>query len=217
MPGRPNGQGPTPAQTAIGRVKNDMTVGKYEIVVDTGPGYKTKQEESSEALLQLVNTRGLGEMISKAAGDLVVRGLDFPNSNSVADRLQAQIPGALEDAKSDLPPKAQAIIAGLQQQLQQAGQQMQAMQIEMKAKTQTTMIQEQGKTSREQMWIEHDTRSDHEKNMTDLSITHADNTTKRDVAEIGAAAQLLNTHAEAAHERRAAKELIERGTQEAEK
>jgi len=207
-------QQPSAGMQAIARVKNDMTTGKYEVVVDTGPSYQTKREESAEAQLQLLTTP-LGEMVATSAGDLVVRSLDFPNSAMIADRLQAQIPAALDDPKSDLPPKAQAMIAGLKQQLKQAGEQIQAMQIEMKAKAHVVQMQEQGKTQRELMWIKADTASDHEKNVVTLQKTHADNTTKRDVAEINAATQLLNTHAEAAHERRAARELIERGTQEA--
>ena len=200
-------------EPTLDRIKNDLTVGKYEVVVDTGPSYQTKREESAEAQLELLATP-LGQMVAGVAGDLVVRSLDFPNSSMIADRLASQIPAAMQDAQSDLPPKAQAIIAGMKQQMQQMQQQLQQAAIEIKTKAGIVQMQEQAKTQREAMWIQADSKSDHEKNVVTLQKTHADNTTKRDVAEIGAAAQLLNTHAEAAHERRAARELIERGVNE---
>jgi hypothetical protein len=203
-------------QPVLDHIKNDMTVGKYEVVVDTGPSYQTKREESAEAQMELLGTP-LGQMVAGVAGDLVVRSLDFPNSAMIADRLEAQIPAAMNDPQSDLPPKAQAMIAGLQQKLQQQGQQMQAMQVELKLKGHIAAMQEQGKTDREKMWVEADARRNREDNQTTLTKTEQDNEAKRDVAEINAATQLLNTHAEAAHERRAARELIERGTKEAEK
>jgi hypothetical protein len=39
---------------AIGKVLNDLTVGKYDVVMDTGPGYDTKRLEAQDAMLELV-------------------------------------------------------------------------------------------------------------------------------------------------------------------
>ena len=49
----------------IQRVLNDVTVGKYDVVIDAGPGYQTKREEGAEQMLMLLDTKGLGEMMPK--------------------------------------------------------------------------------------------------------------------------------------------------------
>ena len=36
-----------------GAIKNDLTVGKYDVVMDAGPSYETKREEGADALLEL--------------------------------------------------------------------------------------------------------------------------------------------------------------------
>lgn len=208
-----NQQQMDPVTQAVGKIKNDLTIGRYEIVIDTGPSYQTKREESTESLMELIGTPELGKMVSSSAGDLVVRGMDFPNSNAVADRLVSLIPAAQQDVPNDLPPQARALVAGLQGQVQQLKQQLQQAGIEIKVKQGIVQMQEQAKTQRDQMWIASEEKREQAKLSTSLTETHADNTTKRDVAEIGAAAQLLNTHAEAAHDRAAARELIKHGDQ----
>ena len=37
-------------------VKNDLTVGRYDVVMDTGPGYETKRLEGAEAMIDLLKT-----------------------------------------------------------------------------------------------------------------------------------------------------------------
>ena len=52
---------------SIGRVKNDLTVGRYDVVMDTGPGYETKRIEGAEAMIDLLKTP-LAEPIAKSGG-----------------------------------------------------------------------------------------------------------------------------------------------------
>lgn len=198
-------------EQTIDHVKNDMTVGRYEVVVDTGPSYQTKREESAQAQLQLLATP-LGEMVAQNAGDLVVRGLDFPNSDAIADRIQSSIPAAQTDPQSDLPQKAQVMIAGLQAQLKQLGQKNLALELEIQAKHGLEKIRQSGETERAHIAAGTKVHDTDTRSKTDITTTHMDNVTKHNVAEIGAAAQLLNTNTEAGHDRAAAREMIDRGT-----
>lgn len=191
----------SPQGQAIDKVKNDMTVGRYEVVVDTGPSYQTKREESADALLQLTATPKLGEMLSSSAGDLIVRSLDFPNSDAIADRLQSQIPAAQTDPNSDLPQKAQVMIAGLQQQLKQLGQQNLALHLELETKKGIVKMQEEGKTERERMWITSENRNTDLKVGAEREDTHVDAITRHDVAEIGAAARMMDSASERSHQK----------------
>lgn len=118
----------------VGKVLNDVTVGVYDVMMDTGPGYNSKRQEALGAFNQLLGTP-LGEEIAKVGADLVVRLYDAPGMEALADRLAAANPLAQIDDKSEIPPKAQIVIKSLQQALQQATQQIQALGLEIKYKT----------------------------------------------------------------------------------
>jgi Phage P22-like portal protein len=207
----------TPDQVKINeraedKVKNDLTVGKYDVVIDTGPGYQTKREEAADAMLELLATP-LGEMTAKVAGDVVVRSLDFPDSDLIADRMSAMIPGAQIDKNSDIPEKAQIMIAGLQQQLKDANQRTLALQLELQAKHGLEQMRQQGETQRLQIKEEGEDRRAGLKAHTAMHDTHVKAVTAHDVAEIRGATQLLNTNAEAEHNKAAAKEMLSHGEQ----
>ena len=184
-----------PITGAILSVKNDMTVGRYDITMDTGPGYKTARQESTEAKLELLSTP-LGEMTGKVAGDLIVRGMDWDGADEIADRLQAAIPGAMTDANSELPPKAQAMIAQLQGQVKQEQQKAMALELELKSKHQLEHIKQDGENKRTQMEIGakvHDTTL---KAHTAQMDTHVKATTALSVAEIQQAGGMMGSHVE---------------------
>ena len=212
-------------QSADGLIKNNLKVAKFDIVIDTGPGYQTQREEATDAMLELLTTP-LGEMTAKVAGDVVVRSMNFPDADLIADRMAAMIPGAQIDKNSDIPPKAQIMIAGLQQQLKDANQRTLALQLEVEAKhglekmrqdgeTQRTQMKEAAATQRKEMELEvkvHDTNTNA---ATKREDTHVKAVTAHDVAEITAASKLLNTNLEAEHNKAAAKELLKSGAEAA--
>lgn len=198
-----------PETQAVEKVKNDVTTGKYDVVMDTGPGYQTKREEAADAMLQLLATP-LGEMTAHVAGDVVVRAMDFPEADTIADRMAAMIPGAKIDKNSDIPPKAQMMIKGLQAQLQQANQKAMALELELKGKHGLEEMKQKGETERAKLAAATKVRDTDTRAHTAMFDTHVRSVTARDVAEIQAAGTMLNTHAEAAHEKEAAKELLKR-------
>lgn len=210
--------------SAEGLIKNNLKVAKLDVVIDTGPGYQTQREESAEAMLELIGVPVAGEMVSKTSLDVVVRSMNFPDSDLIADRLAATIPGAQIDKQSDIPPKAQIMIAGLQAQLKEANQRTLAAHLEIEAKhglqkikedgqNQRLQAQESAETERTRMEIEarvHDTDTNA---ATKREDTHVRAVTAHDVAEISAASKLLNTHVEAEHNKAAAKESLKAGEQ----
>jgi hypothetical protein len=70
---------------AVERVLNDMTVGTYDVVMQTGPGYNSRRQESVQTLMQILDTP-LGEKIAAVADDIIVRQMDFNGADVVADR-----------------------------------------------------------------------------------------------------------------------------------
>jgi hypothetical protein len=133
---------------AVGRVKNDVTVGQYDVVMETGPGYNSKRQEAVEAMMPLLS--GNQELFNVAA-DLVFRNMDFPGADTIADRLAAMNPMAQIDDHSDIPPQAQIAIKQAQGQVQQLTQQMQAMQLAMQQRADIEQVKQDNETKRELM------------------------------------------------------------------
>jgi hypothetical protein len=75
-------------RTAVGEVLNDVTVGRYDVVMETGPGYNSKRQEAVDAMMPLLAKPKLFQV----AGDLVFRNMDFPGADIIADRLAALNP-----------------------------------------------------------------------------------------------------------------------------
>ena len=106
------------------RIINDITVGKYDVVVVTGPSYSTKRMEAADGMIQLVQGNPeLGKLIM----DLIVRNLDWPGADEIAERLRKMLPPGMvepEEGEEEIPEappspeqiKAQADIEGDQRE-----------------------------------------------------------------------------------------------------
>ena len=135
-------------RTAVNKVKNDVTVGQYDVVMETGPGYNSKRQEAVEAMMPLLQGN---EQLFNAAADLVFRNMDFPGADTIADRLAAMNPMAQIDDHSDIPPEVQIKLKAAQGQVQQLTQQMQAMQLAMKQRADIEQVKQDNETKRELM------------------------------------------------------------------
>ena len=95
------------------------SVGRYDVVVTTGPSYMTKRQESMEAMSQILQGN---PNLWAVAGDLFVKNMDWPGAQEMAARLRKTIdPKLLADQDND--PALQAA----QQQIEAMGQEMQQM------------------------------------------------------------------------------------------
>jgi hypothetical protein len=132
---------------ATGEVLNNVTVGQYDVVMDTGPGYNSKRQQAIEAMLPLMGN----QEVFQVAGDLMFRNMDFPGADIIADRLAAMNPLAQIDEKSDIPPKVQMMLMQLQKTVQDQQNQMAAMGLDIKYKGTVEGIKQDGETKRELM------------------------------------------------------------------
>jgi hypothetical protein len=97
----------------------NINVGKYDVMVTTGPSYMTKRQEALEAMSQLL--QGNPQLWS-VAGDLFVKNMDWPGAQEMAKRFAKTIdPKLLETGDKD--PALQAA----EQQMQAMGQEMEQM------------------------------------------------------------------------------------------
>jgi len=124
-----------------------VTVGRYDIVMDTGPGYNTRRIESADNMMKLLSTP-LGEKIAQIADDIVVRHFDWPGARDLADRLASANPLAQEEQLPDFPPEAQAMIKQLKGQMQQMQQALQQKELEDKYRIGAIKLREDAETKR---------------------------------------------------------------------
>lgn len=96
----------------------NLNAGKYDVSVAAGPSYTTKRQEAVEAMMQLTQS---APQFLQVAGDIMVRNMDWPGAQEIADRLKKMLPPQLQDQADDLPPEIQNAM----QQIQQGQQQLQ--------------------------------------------------------------------------------------------
>ena len=95
------------------------SVGTYDVVAITGPGYMTKRQEALEAMAQIL--QGNPELW-KVAGDLFVKNMDWPGAQEMSKRLAKTIDPKLM-SQTDEDPALQAA----QQQIEAMGKEMEGM------------------------------------------------------------------------------------------
>jgi len=132
----------------INKILNDVTVGEYDVVMDTGPGYNSKRQEAVQAMMPLFSA---DPQLMQVAGDLFIRNMDFPGAQVIADRLAVNNPLANIDDKSAIPPQVQMKLAQSQQQAQAMQQQIQQLQMVIKQRQDIESVKQEAETKRELM------------------------------------------------------------------
>ena len=174
-------------KTAIGEVLNDVTVGEYDVVMDTGPGYNSKRLQAVEAMAPLMAQ----PEIFQVAGDLMFRNMDFPGADVIADRLAAMNPLAQIDEKLDIPSQIQMKLKQQEKALQDAQQQLVAMQLEINNRGQVAMIREEGANKRKLMDVTARAFNTETINEAKVNQTNVKAVTDQNKAELDAIVQLM--------------------------
>lgn len=91
----------------------DLTVGKYDLTVDVGPGFQTRREEAAFGMTELV--RAFPQSAPVIAPHLA-KAQDWPGADDIAGELKALAPQ---------PPQQNPQIQQMQQQIQQMMQELQ--------------------------------------------------------------------------------------------
>jgi hypothetical protein len=79
------------------RVLNDVTVGTYDIAIETGPSFAAKREQAADGMAQLLQG---APQIAPLILDLYARAQDWPLADEIGKRLEVM-----------LPPPVQALLA----------------------------------------------------------------------------------------------------------
>lgn len=135
-------------EEGVERILNDVSVGRYDVVMDTGPGFATKRTEAVESMMTLL---AADPTLMQTAGDLIFRNMDFPGAEIIADRMAASNPLAQIDEKSDIPPQVQMQLAQAKKMVEEMQAQNQALTMDLKYGQSVTETKERASTARKLM------------------------------------------------------------------
>jgi hypothetical protein len=106
-----------------GDVLNDLSRGRFDVAVTTGPSFATRRQEAAEAYSQLA---AQDVTLMPVAGDLVYKAMDLPYSEEIAERKRMMLPPQIQQQISQdkpMPPEVQAAMMQVQQMQQQVQEQ----------------------------------------------------------------------------------------------
>jgi len=95
----------------------DLSKGKFDIYVDTGPSYATKRVEAAESMMAFTQAVPIAGQV---AGDLIAKAQDWPLADEIGERMKrAMPPGITQDPNEPpQPPSPQEQQAAQAQQMQ---------------------------------------------------------------------------------------------------
>ena len=97
-------------------------VGRYQVTVTVGPSYATKRIEAMESQMDFIRAM---PQVGPLIADLIAKNSDWQGAEEIAARIaKTQPPNLLTPERDDMSPQVQALLQGLQTQLQQQGLQM---------------------------------------------------------------------------------------------
>lgn len=109
----------------------DITKGKYDVSLETGPSFTTQRAEALDTMMALIQT---SPDLMQLAGDLVAKNMDWPGAFEFGERMKKWIgqtnPGLLGEEDQEPPSPEQQQQMQMQQAAQQAQMQEAAAQLE---------------------------------------------------------------------------------------
>lgn len=103
---------------AIQKVFNPA-VGTYDVYTTTGPSFTTRRQEAVEAMSQMTQAN---PELWRVIGDQLVRNMDWPGAEEMAERLKAVLLPEVRQADEDdgeIPPQVKVAMQQMQQQMEQ--------------------------------------------------------------------------------------------------
>lgn len=152
----------------VQKILNDVTMGRYGVTFDAGPGYATQREEAQASMIELGSK---WPKILDIAGDKVLENMDWPGAEDIARRIKATIPQNItsadkeedgSEAPQQLPPEIERALQQYDQMVEQMQQEiaqlkagheadLQKAQIDAQSREEVARINAQGKADAEEI------------------------------------------------------------------
>jgi hypothetical protein len=144
------------------------------------------------------------------AGDLLVRNMDFPGAETIADRLAVNNPLAKVDDKSKVPPRVQMQLQQLQAQNQQSQQAIQQLQMVIQQRQDIEGVKQDAETKRKLMDVTAKAHDSEMREQNKARDTDIDNDTKIQIEELKAQVALILANMDHRQAHLASQETTER-------
>ena len=129
---------PDEMEKAVNGVLNDMSVGRFDVRMDTGPSFNTQREQSFQLLMQLAQ---FAPNIMHSAGDLILKDSPLLNAKAIAERVKKMMPPQVFGDEQLNPEKAKAQITQLDQLVQKLTGELDALQKQVSDKTEDRNVE----------------------------------------------------------------------------
>lgn len=94
---------PSKEGEAVETLMHDLTVGKYDVQVETGPSYSTQRIEAASSMMEFIQAL---PQTAEIIADLVAKNMDWPGASEIAARLRKALPpGVVELEEGEQPPQ----------------------------------------------------------------------------------------------------------------
>ena len=84
------------------KIINDLTQGKYKVVVSAGPSFSTQRVEAVQSMLDFVR---VAPQTASMMADLIAENMDWPGAIRIARRLKKLLPPGIDDEGPMPPPQ----------------------------------------------------------------------------------------------------------------
>ncbi|WP_151805888.1 portal protein [Acinetobacter bereziniae] len=159
----------------IDGILNNLTVGRYDIRMSTGPSFISQRQENKQALTELLK---FVPQIGQVAPDLLLKAFDDGNMlEDIVERIKKSLDPALTQDGED--PQLQAVMQQYQQQMQQLQQALQQAQAQVDDKN----AERQAKFDIERLKAE-----------TTLAVAQLNNVAKAELEELKGAINMILQH-----------------------
>jgi|LakMenEpi09Nov12_1017454.scaffolds.fasta_scaffold00488_4 hypothetical protein len=117
----------------------DLTVGRYDLTVSAGPSFASMRQEAATQMMELIRSY---PDAAPLIGDLLVKNLDWPGAEEIAERLKnAMGPAAGDQAENPQAQQAAQQMQQMQQVIQSLNQQLEALKADKSLEAQKVSIQ----------------------------------------------------------------------------
>lgn len=134
----PDQNNPDEMEKAINGVLNDMSIGRFDVRMDTGPSFNTQREQSFQLLMQLAQ---FAPNIMHSAGDLILKDSPLLNAKAIAERVKKMMPPQVFGDEQINPEQAKAQITQLDQLVQKLTGELDALQKQVSDKTEDRNVE----------------------------------------------------------------------------
>jgi hypothetical protein len=83
----------TGESTEVEKIQNDVTVGAYDVVLETGPSFTTKREEAKDSMREFIQAAPETAPIMM---DLYAKSQDWPLGDEIGERFEAMAPPPIQ-------------------------------------------------------------------------------------------------------------------------